>query len=306
MRLSLVFCLAALAIEAALTLPARAALPLRTHQEDGAELATKSTLVPIRLPQGAFRSTNREDIESLRRALPLLARTENATIDTVEVLVWSAGTKPMGKLSECLKEGGYSYTTRPAFKADPGKITPLSATRRDNKDSIVGVWIETADRMTLLVWGIARSEAIDASPPTAPTASSLLGEWTWTTISSVNYKDQVTGALAAPSGMSVRFNFLPDGRYRMLFFVRQRTYGTVSEATTTEEGKVTFGGTTFVLTPSKGHYKGFSAGGNPIDRDMATSELKTRTYHWEWRGENNKRQLYMGPGAGSLSPFKRP
>lgn len=295
----------------------------------------------MRLPEGAYRSTAQDDIEALRQALMATAQTNHGKIDSVEVLVWSGAANPMSKLPGFLKQAGYSYVNRTAFQAEPGKITPIAAVRKDKKNDLLGMWIETPNKMTMLVWGIYRpdnaekpdtpvdgltvSQPEEPAPaqepakevipqpqpkPNVPTVStgdpgSLQGEWTWTTISSVNHVNKTTGALAEPSGMSAKFTFLPNGRYKMFFFVRQRTYNLVSQATTTEEGKVTFGKGTFVLNPTRGHYKGYT-GSRVIDRPMSLSDLKSKTYHWEWRIENGKRQLYMGPTQQSMSPFKRP
>jgi hypothetical protein len=135
----------------------------------------------------------------------------------------------------------------------------------------------------------------------------LQGTWTWTTISSINYQDTVTKQLAEPSGMSARFTFLPNGRFKYFFYIRQRTYSLVSEAATTQEGTVTFNQDgTFTMRTTKGHYKG-NTGSRIIDRDMTAAELKKpQVYHYEWReGDGGKKQLYIGPSANSLSPFKR-
>jgi hypothetical protein len=146
-----------------------------------------------------------------------------------------------------------------------------------------------------------------ASARTADGAGDLQGTWSWTTISSVGYRDTVTKQLAEPSGMSARFTFLPNGRYKYFFYVRQRTYSLVTESATTEEGTVTFNpdAGTFTMKPTKGHYKG-STGSRLIDRDMTAAERKPHVYRYEWReGDGGKKQLYIGPTADSLSLFKR-
>ncbi|MGC4046784.1 MAG: ankyrin repeat domain-containing protein [Armatimonas sp.] len=512
MRLTLLFGLAAtLSLGAVPALSAPMALPRLSHADDGAEAASRSKLISMRLPEGAYRSTAQDDIEALRQALMATAQTNHGKIDSVEVLVWSGAANPMSKLAGSLKEAGYNYVTRTSFQAEPGKITPVAAVRKDKKNDLLGMWIETPNKMVMLVWGIYRPDNTEkpgtpvdsastltpASPgatfiqeaiqqdtadalraqlqkganpngktpdgrplllsvvaqgglaakaekvealldaganpnqgddngftplyaasltgdttlmellvkkgakvdgltskgntslhgaiavgkteaaiwllehganpsirskggqtarelaeqmkndelvgylgsipaggltvpkptepvdepskevlpqqepkPSAPAASfgdpnALQGEWNWTTISSVTHIDKIKGTLTEPSGMSVKFSFLPNGRYKMFFFVHQRTYNLVTESSTTEEGKITFGKDTFVLTPTKGHYKGFT-GSRVIDRDMTAAERKTKTYYWEWRTVNGKRQLYMGPSAQAMSPFKRP
>ena len=71
-----------------------------------------------------------------------------------------------------------------------------------------------------------------------------------------------------------------------------------------QEGTVTFGEGTFTLHPEKGHYKGHT-GTRPLDRPMTAEERKASTYRWEWRNEDGKRQLYIGPDTKILSRFKR-
>jgi hypothetical protein len=138
-----------------------------------------------------------------------------------------------------------------------------------------------------------------------PTPSSLIGgEWKWTSISRIGHKDQF-GRLAAPGGMSARYTFLSGGRYKFFYYVRQQTYGFISESTTTAEGTVTFyDNGTFLVRPTKGYYRG-SNGSRDIDRPMSASERKPVLWYWEWRNEGGKRKLYIGPGPSSMSPFTR-
>jgi hypothetical protein len=181
-----------------------------------------------------------------------------------------------------------NYSTALAVLAAGLTIAPVTVARAIPQDETAGKGSAT----------LARA---------ADGAGDLQGTWTWTTISSVGYRDTVTKQLAEPSGMSARFTFLPNGRYKYFFFVRQRTYSMVTEAATTEEGTVTFNpdAGTFTMKPTRGHYKG-STGSRLIDRDMTASERKPHVYRYEWReGDGGKKQLYIGPNADSLSLFKR-
>lgn len=135
------------------------------------------------------------------------------------------------------------------------------------------------------------------------TPAELVGTWSWTTISSVGYVDATTRQLAAPSGMSARFTFTADGRYQMTFYVRQQTYGMITESTTTHEGTVVFADDgSFTMKPRKGHYQG-STGARRIDRAMTAAEKKPLTYRWQWRDDDDGRHLYLGPSADALSRF---
>jgi hypothetical protein len=301
--------------------------------EEGVEKAPASTIAPIRLPAGAMRSTDEDSMAQFEAALKEIAKSKQGSIAKVEALIWKDGKAAVKELPACLKEAGYGYTVRDTFEAEGAKVTPMAAPRKDKKGDLLGVWIEK-DGLTLLVWGQCKAdtpeksgEPVDgvkprkqvlpdtkeASGPTAPAVkgeggrvpADLVGTWSWTTISSVNYQNTTTGQLASPSGMSAKFTFTKDGRYTKFFYVTQRTYSLVTESTTTEEGTVTFNDDgTFLVKPAKGHYKGHT-GSRIIDRPMTDSERKPTTWYWEWRTVDGKRQLYIGPGKSSMSQFKR-
>ena len=146
---------------------------------------------------------------------------------------------------------------------------------------------------------LARSGAADRRS----TPAELIGTWSWTTISSVGHVDPTTHQLSSPSGMSARFTFTADGRYKMFFYVRQQTYGLVTESTTTTEGTVVFAGDgTFTMKPRKGHYQGHT-GSRVIDRPMTAAERKPQTYRYQWRDDDDGRHLYLGPSATAMSRF---
>ena len=135
------------------------------------------------------------------------------------------------------------------------------------------------------------------------TPADLVGTWSWTTIGGVDYVDTTTGAMSAPSGMSARFTFTADGRYQMFFYVRQQTYGMVTESTTTHEGTVVFAADgSFTMKPKKGHYRGHT-GARVIDRAMTAAERKPLTYRWQWQDGEDGRALYLGPSESALSRF---
>jgi len=179
MRLTLLFGLAAtLTMGAVPALATPMVLPRLALADEGAEPASRSKLISLRLPEGAYRSTAMDDIDALRQLLMATAQTNHGKIDTVEVLVWSGAATPMNKLGARLKEAGYNYVTRTAFQAEPGKITPVAAVRKDKKNDVLGMWIETPNKMVMLVWGIYRPDntdkpgtPVDSASPSTPSGS---------------------------------------------------------------------------------------------------------------------------------------
>jgi hypothetical protein len=154
-----------------------------------------------------------------------------------------------------------------------------------------------------IVLGLLALLARTGAAGKSTTPAELVGSWSWTKIGSVGYVDTNTHQLAAPSGMSARFTFTADGRYTMFFYVRQQTYGMVTESTTTHEGTVVFADDgSFTMKPKKGHYRGHT-GARVIDRAMTAAERKPLTYRWQWRDDDDGRHLYLGPSADALSRF---
>lgn len=285
--------------------------PARANEAD-VEKAPTSNIASIQLPEGTLRSTDEASRTQFEDALKQVVGKNNGVLGKVEALIWKAGTTAMKEVPSRLKAAGYEYSTRDMFEAEGAKVTPMTASRKDKKNNLLGMWLEK-DGLVLLVWGQYKTENTDKiAAPAAQISKSeggrvpadIIGKWSWTTISSVGYQNTVTGQLTEPSGMSAKFTFTRDGHYTKFFYIHQRTYSLVTESTTTEEGTVMFNDDgTFVVKPAKGYYKGHT-GSRIIDRPMTDTERKPTTWYYEWRTTNGKRQLYIGPTKASLSLFK--
>ena len=320
-------------------LPSRAlpvASAVQQADDDEAELTPvkKSGIAPIALPTDAMRYTGKEAIAPLTEILKQMAKQSDASIGEVEVIMWEGDTSAKKALPGLCKEAGYTYTSRAATKMEGATLTPFTSNRKENREGLLGFWYQKEDNL-LLIWTVtspsgkkasksdmaeSASEAKPASGAKAAagkesakpaseagngkTPAELVGDWSWTTISAVGYTDPTTHRLMEPSGMSCRFTFSRDGRYKKVFYIRQRTYSFVTESTTTEEGTVTFRDGSFTMHPEKGYYKG-NTGSRIIDRPMTQEERKMTVFHLEWRNESGKRQLYLGPDAQSAKLFKR-
>ena len=130
----------AMAIVAALVSTRGAAL---AGIQQGVDAAAKSQVASITLPAGAYRSTNQEDVSKFEEALNKIAAASNGRVLKTEVLIWQGSVKAKKQIPERLKAGGFSYTARAAFAAEPGRITPISAARKDKSKELLGMWIET-------------------------------------------------------------------------------------------------------------------------------------------------------------------
>ncbi len=329
----------ALCVFSVAAFPSRAGAATAARQSQSApaaEPATTSHLTGRALPDGALRVTENALAGELTELLKSMATESGFALGQTEALLWGGSDHDAGRnktlqnaLTQAMQKAGYNYQVAGEKDIQNGRATLFLAGKTGAKQAMLGFFVAN-EGFFVLAWGrvTPKNSAADASAesPSARTASSdppaparpaqtsssgkvpadLLGKtWSWTTISGVGYRDTITKQLAEPSGMSVRFTFTPDGRYDYFWYMRQRTFSLVTEATSTHQGKVTFNGDgTFTLHPTKGHYKG-STGSKIVDRPMTEDEKrKPMTFAYEWRTEDGKRQLYIGPSKSSLSRFK--
>jgi len=291
------------------------------------EAADASNIAPINLPDGAMRARNSEDFGKIEEGLKAAAKANHATINLVEVLIWN-GQSAMKAVPAALQGAGYKYREMPEADSDAGKITSFAAIKEDDSSKLFGMWIKGKVGSLLLAWGIYQSgtgndaesdgeesnvkawnSTVDAKLAVKIShngnTADFTGSWRWTTVSASGYANATTGLAMSPNGMSAQFVFLPDGRYKYYFYGHQRTYGFVTELMTSEEGTVTFNGNgVFTTHAQRGHYNCHS-GSSVTDRPKTASELKAKTYSYEWRTEDGKRQLYIGTDASSMGLYKR-
>jgi hypothetical protein len=270
-------------------------------------------------------------VGELTTLLKTMAAEEGFALGQTEALLWGgsehndARNKTLqNTLAQTLQKAAYNYQVVGDKDIKDGRATVFMAGKTGTGKAALGLFV-ARDNFFMVAWGwITRKNAapqaedakaapVVAEPSAGKGAASrggvptelVGGTWSWTTITDRGHINTTTKQLTEASGMSARFTFLPGGRYKYFWYMRQRTYSLVTEATSTHEGAVTFNGDgTFTLHPAKGHYKG-NTGSRIIDRPMTEDEKKPMNFVYEWRNEDGKRQLYMGPSKSSLSRFKR-
>ncbi|BDI30868.1 hypothetical protein CCAX7_29190 [Capsulimonas corticalis] len=147
----------------------------RAEMAQSADMAPARTslLAQIQLPDGARRSTDRNNqaaFEAALRKASETSRSKSGAVESksdkvesrfnkVEVLAWPADATPMQDLPSKLKDAGYAYSARPSYDAVPGRITPFIAARAGQNDTIQGMWIETDTKNVLLAWASCRSNS---------------------------------------------------------------------------------------------------------------------------------------------------
>jgi hypothetical protein len=129
--------------------PARASATLE-YDAPGLTPAKKSKIVPILLPEGAFRYENEPQTAQFVKSLKQQLKESKARIGAAEVLLWQ-GLGAKKKLPALLKSAGLRYEARTATETETGKVTPFTAAHEGKKSGAIGMWLEQNGN-TMLVW----------------------------------------------------------------------------------------------------------------------------------------------------------
>lgn len=138
------------------SIPAYAA-PRIDDDSASAEAVTKSKLLPITLPTGAWRSKNEADIAKFAEALRKVAQANKRDIGMTEVLIWQTGKDAKAALPRSLKALGYGYTTEEPVKLDEDKLTLFACKAPEGKASVLGMWVDHGDS-AILAWTTVTGE----------------------------------------------------------------------------------------------------------------------------------------------------
>jgi hypothetical protein len=79
-------------------------------------------------------------------------------------------------------------------------------------------------------------------------ASELLGEWSQSEVSTVDFVNPSTGAHADPSGERLNFRLFPDGTYKIGWMLQSSLYGCTSQVFAYRTGTYTLDGETLTFT----------------------------------------------------------
>jgi len=134
---------------------------------------------------------------------------------------------------------------------------------------------------------------------TPPPSAALVGRWTDGHISSIQYRDSVTGVGAPTNGRSFAYEFKPDGTYSFTGLMQSVMYNCTTSMFSNETGTYTLDGGAVSLRPEKNPYR-MTNNCAPSSNREAPGKLVPRTYRFRAIQENGRAYLELRGDDGAV------
>jgi hypothetical protein len=128
----------------------------------------------------------------------------------------------------------------------------------------------------------------------------LVGRWSNSRISTVQYQNRVTGALAPTNGSSFASEFAADGTYSFTGLMQSVMYNCTTALFSNETGRYTIDGETLSLAPEKNPYRMTNNCAPSSNRESA-GRLVPRTYRFRIAAD----KLELTAADGALQTFQK-
>ncbi len=132
--------------------------------------------------------------------------------------------------------------------------------------------------------------------------SPVLGRWTDGHISSIQYRDSVTGVGAPTNGRSFAYEFKPDGTYSFTGLMQSVMYNCTTAMFSNETGTYTMDGDAVSLRPEKNPYR-MTNNCAPSSNREAPGKLVARTYRFRVVNEGGRAYLELRGEDGAAQKF---
>jgi len=132
--------------------------------------------------------------------------------------------------------------------------------------------------------------------------SPVLGRWTDGHISSIQYRDSVTGVGAPTNGRSFAYEFKPDGTYSFTGLMQSVMLNCTTSMFSNETGTYTMDGDAVSLRPEKNPYR-MTNNCAPSSNREAPGKLVTRTYRFRVVNEGGRAYLELRGDDGAVQKF---
>jgi hypothetical protein len=174
---------------------------------------------------------------------------------------------------------------------DEGQRSQLRAEKRPQFPRL----LETAsDEDSRWLLGIYRAAHSSSSAP--------LGRWTDGYISSIQYRDAVTGVGAPTNGRAFAYEFKADGTYSFTGLIQSVMYHCTTAIFSNESGTYTVEGDLISLRPAKNPYR-MTNNCAPSSNRESPGKLVPRTYRFRVSNEGARAYLELRGDDGAVQKF---
>ena len=131
----------------------------------------------------------------------------------------------------------------------------------------------------------------------APTPERLVGTWSTSRVSTINYRNRVTGGFAPPSGHVFSYTIAPNGTYELSGLLQSSLYNCTISVFKWERGVLAVAGGRLMLTPREGKVtsKDTCRAGSEKEREVVDAPT---TYSFRIELRDGKDVLVMKKTSG--------
>ncbi len=120
----------------------------------------------------------------------------------------------------------------------------------------------------------------------------LVGRWSTSRISSIQYRERATGISAPTSGTTFAYEFRPDGSYSFTGLMQSTSYNCTMATFSNETGTYEVQGDVVALRPEKNPYK-MTNSCAPSGNREAPGKLINRSYRVRFTADNAGRKIEL-------------
>lgn len=180
---------------------------------------------------------------------------------------------------------------------DEAKRSQLRAARQPEFLRLLAAATDDSSRW---LFALYRAAHPDASPAAA--SGSLTGRWTDGHISSIQYRDSVTGVSAPTNGRSFAYEFKPDGTYSFTGLMQNVLYNCTTALFSHETGTYSVNGDSISLRPEKNPYRMTNTCAPSSNRE-SPGKLIARNYRYRVLREGGRAYLELRGDDGAPQKF---
>jgi hypothetical protein len=120
----------------------------------------------------------------------------------------------------------------------------------------------------------------------------VVGTWGTGQVSSIMFRDRVTGSYSDPSGTQVQYKFLPDGRYEYAALTTQSMYSCTTRLLTFKTGVVIYRAGELTFVPEKSTFTSRDSCNARYNYEKPAG-MERDTYHWRVLDDQYGRKICL-------------
>jgi hypothetical protein len=136
-------------------------------------------------------------------------------------------------------------------------------------------------------------------------STDLIGSWKDGNVGSIQYKNQVTGAIKSGRGSVFWYKFLPNGNYEFVGYMEVSMYNCTTTLFNEIRGKYSVDGSTISLDPARDFWKNTNSCAASGNKEMTKTPTKKSLEFVVKNDEYGNEVLCLTDAAGAQTCFRK-